>query len=38
MAPKKLIGSIERVTVIEVGSNSLFGSLETASVFAAAGV
>jgi tRNA-2-methylthio-N6-dimethylallyladenosine synthase len=38
MAPKKLIGSIERVTVIEVGSNSLFGSLEKASVFAAAGV
>jgi tRNA-2-methylthio-N6-dimethylallyladenosine synthase len=39
MAPKKLIGSIERVTVIEVGSNSLFGSLETqAPVLAAAGV
>jgi tRNA-2-methylthio-N6-dimethylallyladenosine synthase len=38
MAPKKLIGSIERVTVIEVGSNSLFGSLEKAPVFAAAGV
>jgi tRNA-2-methylthio-N6-dimethylallyladenosine synthase len=39
MAPKKLIGSIERVTVIEVGSNSLFGSLENqAPVLAAAGV
>jgi tRNA-2-methylthio-N6-dimethylallyladenosine synthase len=39
MAPKKLIGSIERVTVIEVGSNSLFGSLENqAPVIAAAGV
>jgi tRNA-2-methylthio-N6-dimethylallyladenosine synthase len=38
MAPKKLIGSIERVTVIEVGSNSLFGSLEKAPVFSAAGV
>ena len=39
MAPKKLVGSIERVTVIEVGSNSLFGSLENqAPVLAAAGV
>jgi len=39
MAPKKLIGSLERVTVIEVGSNSLFGSLENqAPVLAAAGV
>jgi tRNA-2-methylthio-N6-dimethylallyladenosine synthase len=39
MAPKKLIGSIERVTVIEVGSNSLFGSLEKQTpVLAAAGV
>jgi tRNA-2-methylthio-N6-dimethylallyladenosine synthase len=39
MAPKELIGSIERVTVIEVGSNSLFGSLENqAPVLAAAGV
>jgi tRNA-2-methylthio-N6-dimethylallyladenosine synthase len=39
MAPKKLIGSIERVTVIEVGSNSLFGSLKNqAPVLAAAGV
>jgi tRNA-2-methylthio-N6-dimethylallyladenosine synthase len=39
MAPKKLIGSIERVSVIEVGSNSLFGSLENeAPALAAAGV
>ena len=39
MAPKELIGSIERVTVIEVGSNSLFGSLKNqAPVLAAAGV
>lgn len=39
MAPKKLIGSIERVTVTEVGSNSLFGSFENqAPVLAAAGV
>jgi tRNA-2-methylthio-N6-dimethylallyladenosine synthase len=38
MAPPKLIGSIQRVTVTEVGSNSLFGTLEpSARVHAAAG-
>ena len=38
MAPSTLIGSIQRVTITEVGSNSLFGTLETtAPVLAAAG-
>ena len=38
MAPRRLMGSIERVTITEVGSNSLFGSLENqAPILAAAG-
>ena len=38
MAPRRLMGSIERVTITEVGSNSLFGSLENqALILAAAG-
>jgi tRNA-2-methylthio-N6-dimethylallyladenosine synthase len=38
MAPSKLIGSIQRVTVTEVGSNSLFGALASSvPALAAAG-
>jgi len=38
MAPSKLIGSIQRVTVAEIGTNSLFGVLESpVPVLAAAG-
>jgi tRNA-2-methylthio-N6-dimethylallyladenosine synthase len=38
MAPSKLIGSIQRVTVAEIGTNSLFGALESpVPVLAAAG-
>jgi len=40
MAPDKLIGSIQRVTITEVGSNSLFGALDEnlATELAPAGV
>jgi tRNA-2-methylthio-N6-dimethylallyladenosine synthase len=38
MAPSKLIGSIQRVTVAEIGTNSLFGAVESSvPVLAAAG-
>jgi tRNA-2-methylthio-N6-dimethylallyladenosine synthase len=40
MAPAKLIGSVQRVTITEVGSNSLFGTIANemrAPAFAAAG-
>jgi tRNA-2-methylthio-N6-dimethylallyladenosine synthase len=40
MAPASLIGSVKRVTVTEVGSNSLFGTLAdemNAAAFATAG-
>jgi hypothetical protein len=40
MAPAALIGSVRRVTVTEVGSNSLFGTLageKSAPALAAAG-
>ena len=40
MAPAKLIGSVQRVTITEVGSNSLFGTLANemrAPALAAAG-
>jgi hypothetical protein len=31
MAPNKLIGSVQRVTITEVGSNSLFATLADAT-------